>query len=270
MTDMTLYTVFCLSPALAAYLFFLTALLGLAMGSFLNCLAWRLAHGESVARGRSHCAVCGHILGPLDLIPVFSWLFLRGRCRYCGEKISPRYPATELLAALAYLTVVWKCGLSLDSLRFLLLFSLLLVLSLVDLEVGLIPDRLLVIGGLGWLLLAFPDPGRSALLLRGGLGAAALFVPMLLLVLAADHLAGRETMGGGDLKLLALLGLYFGWQQGLLLLIFSCLLGLWLAALLGKAKPGTAFPFGPALATAAWLVFLVGEPILTWYFSLFF
>lgn len=258
-----------LPAPLAAYLLFLTALLGLVMGSFLNCLAWRLAHGESVLRGRSHCAVCGHTLGPLDLVPLFSWLALKGRCRYCGEKISPRYPAAELLSALFFLSVVWKCGLSLDALRFLLLFSLLLALSLVDLEVGLIPDGLLITGALGWLALALPDPDPAGVLRRGGAGAATLFVPMLLLVLLADRVTGRETMGGGDLKLLALLGLYFGWQQGLLLMILSCLLGLILAALLGKARPGTPFPFGPALAAAAWLVFLAGAPVLRWYVSLF-
>lgn len=259
-----------LTHALTIYILTLAAVLGLVMGSFLNCLAWRLAHGESIARGRSHCAVCGHTLAARDLVPLFSWLFLRGRCRYCGEKISPRYPAAELVTALVYVSVLLRCDVSWQALRFLLLFSVLIAASLVDLEVGLIPDRLLAAGAAGFLLLALPE-GAAALplLARGALGAASLFVPMLLLVLLFDKLTGRDTMGGGDLKLLALLGLYFGWQLGLLLLILSCLLGLLLALILGKAKPNTPFPFGPALAAAAWLTFLVGEPILNWYLGLF-
>lgn len=258
-----------LTPALTAYLLFLTALLGLVMGSFLNCLAWRLAHGESVLRGRSHCAVCGHTLGWADLVPLFSWLFLRGKCRYCGEKVSPRYPAAELVCGLIYVSVILRYDFTLDALRFLLLLSILLAASLVDLEIGELPDGLTAAALAGWAVLALPDPDRWALLLRGLAGALALFLPMLGLVLLLDKLLGRETMGGGDLKLLFVLGAYFGWQQGLLLLILACVLGLGLAALLGKAKPDTPFPFGPALSAAAWLTALFGQWALDWYLGLF-
>ena len=258
-----------LTPALTAYLLFLTALLGLVMGSFLNCLAWRLAHGESVVRGRSHCALCGHPLSALDLAPVLSWLCLRGRCRYCGEKISPRYPAAELLTAVVYVSVVLRCGLTWAALRFLLLGSVLVALSLVDLEVGLLPDRLLLAGAVGFVVLLLPEQDRWTLLARGVAGALALFVPMLLLVLLLDKVTGRETMGGGDLKLMALLGLYFGWQVGLFLLILSCFLGLALALLMGRARPGVPFPFGPALALSAWAALLCGRDVVNWYISLF-
>jgi Type II secretory pathway, prepilin signal peptidase PulO and related peptidases len=97
-----------LSAALTAYILALTALLGLVAGSFLNCLAWRLSHGESVLKGRSHCARCGHTLGAGDLIPVVSYLMLKGRCRWCGEKISPRYPLTELSSMLIFLGIVLR------------------------------------------------------------------------------------------------------------------------------------------------------------------
>ncbi len=246
------------------------AALGLVMGSFLNCLAWRLVHGESVLKGRSHCAVCGHALGPADLVPVVSWLALRGRCRYCGEPVSPRYPLAELLCGALYGTLAWRYGFSVDTVRFLLLFSLLLAVSLVDWEDGWVPDRLLVAGAVGWAALlpleAEPFPALS----RGLIGAAALFVPMLLLVLAADKLLGRESMGGGDLKLFALLGLYFGWKQGLLLVILSCLAGLVSAAVMGRARPGKPFPFAPAMGAAAWLTAIWGEPVIEWYTSLFY
>ncbi len=256
-----------ISPgALAAF----AALLGLVMGSFLNCLAWRLVHGESVMRGRSHCAACGHTLGAGDLVPLLSWLALRGRCRYCGAPVSARYPLAELICAAAYGSLALRYGFSPDALRFLVLASVLLAVSLVDVEDGWVPDRLLLAGALGWALTLLLEPEAiQARLLRGLLGAAALFLPLLLLVLAADKLLGRESMGGGDLKLFALLGLYFGWERGLLLVILSCLTGLASAVVMGKAAPGKPFPFAPSMAIAAWITALWGEGVISWYLSLF-
>jgi len=248
----------------------LSVVLGLIMGSFLNCLSWRLVHGESVLRGRSRCTACGHVLGPLDLVPLLSWLFLRGRCRYCGKPVSVRYPLAELACGVLYGTLTWRYGFSVETLRFLLLFSLLLAISLVDLEDGWVPDRFLIAGAVCYLLLLFLEPEPMEVLFRGFIGTAAIFLPLLLLVLAADKLLGRESMGGGDLKLFALLGLYFGWKAGLLLVILSCFTGLMFAAVMGKAKPGTPFPFAPAMAAAAWLTAIWGEPVIEWYFSLFY
>ena len=258
-----------LTPALTAYLLLLTALLGLVMGSFLNCLAWRLAHNEPVSRGRSHCPACGHTLAARDLVPLLSWLLLRGRCRYCGAPVSPRYPAAELVTALAYVSVVARYGPTLSALRGLVLMSLLIAASLVDLEDGWIPDRLILAGIGAFVLLALPDAAPLAALGRGLFGALAVALPLLGLVLLADRLLGRETMGGGDIKLLFMIGLYFDWRLNLLLLIAACLLGLALAFILGRARPNAPFPFGPALAAAAWLVLLAGQPALDWYLGLF-
>ncbi len=252
------------------YLPVLAALLGLVMGSFLNCLSWRLVHGESVMKGRSHCAACGHVLGPLDLVPLLSWLFLKGRCRYCGEPVSVRYPLAELVCGAAYGTLAWRYGFSVETLRLLLLFSLLLAISLVDLEDGWVPDRFLIVGAVGYLLLLPLEPEPMKTLLQGFIGAAAIFFPLLFLVLAADKLLGRESMGGGDLKLFALLGLYFGWKLDLLLVILSCFTGLVFAVVAGRAKPGKPFPFVPAMAAAAWLTAMWGEAVIKWYLSLFY
>jgi len=248
----------------------LAAVVGLVMGSFLNCLTWRLVHGESVLRGRSHCAVCGHILGPGDLVPVASWLLLRGRCRYCGERVSARYPAAELACGAAYGTLAWRYGFSVETVGFLLLFSLLLAASLVDWEDGWVPDRLLVVAAVGWLALLPLRAEPLRMLYRGLFGAAALFIPLLIIILAADRVLGQETMGGGDLKLFAVLGLYFGWKQGMLLVILSCLTGLVCAAAMGRAKPGKPFPFVPAISMAAWLTAMWGGSVINWYLALFY
>ena len=251
-----------ISPLLTAYILTVTALLGLVFGSFCNAWAWRLAHGESIVHGRSHCAVCGHPLSARDLVPLLSWLFLRGKCRYCGAPISVRYPAVELLSALYYLSIVLRFGLSVDALRLLILGSLLLTASLVDLDTMELPDGLLLAAALA-ALLRLPDGWKSALL-----GAAAISIPLLLLVLLADKLLGRETMGGGDIKLVAVLGLHFGALQTLFLLILACVLGLFLGAAMKKAKDAP-FPFGPALALAGWFTALCGTSLVSWYLSLF-
>ncbi len=251
-----------LPPFFTAYILSIAALLGLVFGSFCNAWAWRIVRGESIVRGRSRCALCGHVLAPRDLVPLLSWLSLRGRCRYCGAPISPRYPAAELLSGAYYVSVVLRYGLTLDALRLLILGSLLLTASLVDLEVMELPDCLLLGGALS-ALLRLPGGWRDALL-----GALAVAGPLLLLVLLADRLTGRETMGGGDVKLVALLGLHFGPAQTLLLLILACALGLLLGTAQKKAK-GAPFPFGPALSLAAWLTALAGGPLVGWYLFLF-
>lgn len=257
------------SPWFLILLAALFAVLGAVMGSFLNCAAWRISHQEPISKGRSHCAVCGHTLGPLDLVPVFSWLFLKGRCRYCGEKVSPRYLAAELTLAAVYVSMLFRFGLTWETVRFLLLLSLVFAGALVDLSDGWIPDRFLIIGAVGYFPLAWLSGGGD-LILQGLIGAAALFFPVLMVVLVMDKVMKTETMGGGDLKLFALLGLYFGWKQGLLLILLSCLVGLLIIALMGRLKKKTQTPFGPALFLSAWATALVGKTVIHWYTGLFF
>lgn len=256
-----------LTPALTAYLCFLAAVLGLVFGSFCNAWAWRIVHHESIARGRSHCALCGHPLSAPDLVPLLSWLFLRGKCRYCGAPISRRYPAAEAVSAVFFVSVLLRWGLTWAALRFLALGCLLLVLSLVDLDIQELPDGLLLAAALA-ALLRLPAEGLSGL--TGALlGAVAVSVPLLVFVLLADRATGRETMGGGDLKLFAALGFHFGPALTLMLLIFSCFAGL-AFALLGRRAREEPFPFGPAVALAVWLVLLWGQPLLNWYLGLFY
>lgn len=250
-----------LSPIIDGYIMTVTVLLGCVIGSFLNCMAWRLVHGEPITKGRSHCTFCGHPLGMMDLIPVFSWIFLRGKCRYCGKKISPRYMISELLCGVLYGTIVWRYDVSMEALRMLWLLSLLLAASLVDWEDGWIPDRFLIAGVVGGIPLGFLSGGVS-LLREGIVGAAALFFPMMGLIFLAERLMKTEAMGGGDLKLIALLGFYFGWQKGLLLLFLSSVIGLMMAY--GRGKKAS-IPFGPALALAAWMTALWGDLFLEWY-----
>ena len=234
---------------------------GLIFGSFGNCWAWRIVHKESIVHGRSHCAVCNHELAPKDLIPLFSWLFLKGRCRYCGEKISPRYPLAELILGLYFLSIFLVYGLSLDALRLVILGFLLLVMSLVDLDIMELPDGLMIAAAVA-ALLRLPD-WKSILI-----GLVAVSVPVLIISLVMDKVLGRESMGGGDIKLLAVLGMHFGAGKTLLLIIAACLFGIFFAVLAKKGK-GKEFPFGPILAVSSWFTALAGDGIITWYTSLF-
>ena len=250
------------------YLVALAALLGLVMGSALNCLAFRLARGEKWSGGRSKCPACGHVLGAAELVPLFSWLFLKGRCRHCGASISVRYPITELTLGVIFAAMVLRFGLSLQTLTTLILCACLFCLSLVDLEVQLIPDRFLLIPAAVRLTQLLFEGGWRGLL-RGLWPALALGAVMLLLVLCMDRLLHKESMGGGDIKLFAMLGLWFSFPCCLFLLLAACVIGLLLAAVLVRMKRGAAFAFGPAISAAAVVTLLAGEPVVNWYLGLF-
>lgn len=258
-------SLFDFPTAYAIYFLVLTGVLGLVMGSFCNAWAWRLANNEKITHGRSHCTSCGHTLSPLDLVPLFSWLFLKGRCRYCGEKISARYPITELISMLIYLTALLRFGFSLDTVRFMLLGSFLLTASLVDIDIMEIPDRLLLFSSFAALLRLAVNADAWKPMLLGFFGVS---VPLLIVVLIMEYIIKRTAMGGGDIKLIAVLGLHFGILQTLYLLIISCFVGLAAAFLSGRGA-GKEFPFGPSIAIAAWITMLTGQQVITAYLSLF-
>ena len=140
------------NPAQAAFLLGIAAVLGACLGSFVNCLAWRLANGESVLAGRSHCTSCGHVLGALDLVPVASWLALRGRCRHCGQRVSPRYVIVEALMAALFAAIVVRYGLSVQTAAYLVLACILMAVALVDLDTFIIPNGFVVAGCVLWLV----------------------------------------------------------------------------------------------------------------------
>lgn len=254
---------------IVVYLAALFAILGLVMGSALNCLSYRLAHGQKWSgKSRSVCAACGHELAPKDLVPLFSWLALKGKCRYCGEKISPRYPLTEALLAVVYISLLWRFDLTVHTLSAAVLCSCLFCLSLVDLDTQIIPDRFLVIPAAVRIIELLAEGGFSALI--GGIWPGLVIGGgVLVLSLVMDKVLKKDTMGGGDIKLLAVLGMFLSFPECLLMVMFACVIGIAMAAILMKVDAETAFPFGPALSIAAWLTMLAGQPIIDWYLGLF-
>lgn len=234
---------------------------GMIIGSFLNVVIHRLPRGESVVHPPSHCPQCGQRLGPLDLIPVLSYLVLRGRCRYCRLPVSPVYPAVELAAGILAAGAVFVHGPTAGGVAGALLLLILLALSVIDVRHFILPDRIV---GPGILL------GLPLVVVRDwphwwhplvGMATGGLIFILIVLV-------SRGGMGGGDIKLAAMIGLYLGWQLALLGFMLAFVLGgIAGVALLVRGRKGLKdhLPFGPFLAAGAAVALLWGRWILAWY-----
>ncbi len=254
------------------YLAVILFCLGACMGSFITCAADRYVAKESVLHGRSKCPVCGHTLSALELIPIFSWLFLKGRCKNCASPIPVRCFFTELLTGLLYAAVYLKFGFSFVTLEYLLLFSALLAVALIDYDTMEIPDGLTLFGMIVFLLFLYPHSGSVGALTErlkdGVLGALVYGGGTLILSLLMDFALGKETLGGGDVKLFGMLGLFTGLKSGLLMILASCIAGLLFALSVRKGRK-KEFPFGPAIAVSAMFTLLVGQEIIELYLELF-
>ena len=261
-----------MNDSINAYEFTIILLFGLVFGSFLNCTAMRIVRREDFVHGRSRCIVCGHELGAADLLPVISWVFLRGACRYCKSRISLRYPLTELLFAALACGLYLRFGFSVRLCRDLVLAGCLFTLSLVDLESFEIPDGCLLIGLLAWIV-SLPLLGMTAReILSHILSGAVYGAGMLTISLLFDALLKKESMGGGDIKLIALLGLYLGFLGAYFMILAACVLGLIAAggrALFLKQRFFKPIPFGPSIAMAGYIMLLLGEQLAQWYLGLF-
>ena len=256
-----------LSAFITVYCCTVAALLGACTGSFLGCLAWRTVHGESVLRGRSHCDVCGHTLGVRDLVPVFSYLFSGGKCRYCGAKLSARHVWGEAVSGAVFVTLLLRYDISLQTLEGWLLACVLLACAFADLEGYIIPGRFLAAGAALFAVTLLVEPEPFCRLADGLLGGVGVGGGLLLLSLYMDKRLKRETLGGGDIKLLFLTGLFFGWKGNLLCLVLACVVGIvW--GLAGKRR-GEAIPWGPSIAVGAWITALAGQPFINWYLGFF-
>jgi len=236
-------------------------LLGLFMGSFLNVCIDRLPQGQSIINPRSHCAACNHKLGILDLIPLFSYLWLRGRCRYCRAHIPLRLPIVEGVTGLLFTFLYWKFGLGLELGISLVYACLLTVIFVIDLENQLVLDKVIYPGMALALAFSFFWPGLGVIssLEGGALGLVAMALPFVIY---------RRGMGMGDVKLGALVGLISGYPLVVIALLLSVITGGLVAAtlLIFRIKKRTdPIPFAPFLATSAMVTLLWGQAICQWY-----
>ena len=241
------------------------ALIGALIGSFLNVVIVRFPRNESLVAPRSRCRTCGTDLHWFDNIPVLSFLFLRGRCRTCGVAISWQYPIVEAVTTLVFALGAWRSTSPADLLVMWLLLSALVAIAGIDLEHQVIPDRITL-------------PGVAVGFLTSFLGTRVSWLDSLLGILVGGGILFAVVvlsgggMGGGDMKLGAMMGAFLGYKLALLALFLAVILGGAIALGLlstGIRRRKDPIPFGPFLATAAVVAILWGETILTWYLKVF-
>jgi len=249
--------------------------LGAATGSFLNVAIYRMPRGESVVAPRSHCTTCERVIPWYDNLPVLSWLLLRGRCRGCGQSFSIRYPIVEALTAILLLGLSLQFGWTLG-LAFAFYFACsLLVVTYIDLDHQIIPDRITLPGIAVGLVLALVAPAEMRWPAVQSWAIGTLVGGGILWVVAWGYelATGREGMGGGDIKLLAMIGAFLGWQGVLLSLMLASFIGSivgvgWMVARGADSK--LAIPFGPFLSLGALVALFWGDSIIHWYLSTLF
>jgi leader peptidase (prepilin peptidase) / N-methyltransferase len=243
--------------------------LGLLLGSFLNVVGIRIPLKQSITHPPSHCPHCNHRLGPFDLVPVFSWLLLRGRCRYCKAPVSPIYMVGEAVTGLLFGLMAWQLGATLELIPALLLVSILVAITVSDLRYMLIPDRIVFFGcGCALFLRLFVHPLPLwnyvlAFLVGGGVLYAIAWLSEVLLK--------KEGMGGGDIKLFGFIGLILGIKLTLLTLFTASVLGTFYGVMLilaGRYRRDQPMPFGPFIAIGAILTYLWGNDWLEWYMNM--
>ena len=247
---------------------FLVFCLGLCIGSFLNVCIYRLPLGKSIVIPGSSCPKCGHRLRWWENIPILSFLLLRARCSSCGARISIQYPAVELLTGIFSLMLWYKFGLTASLFVYLCFTASLIVVSVIDLKYQIIPDVISLPGIVLGLLSSFLLPRLSwedsmlGILTGGG--------SLYLVAWGYELIAQREGMGGGDIKLLAMIGGFLGWQAIPLVIFLSATLGSvigLLMILVQKKGRYMAIPYGPFLAIAALIFLFWGPDLNVWYLN---
>lgn len=242
---------------------------GLCIGSFLNVCIYRLPESKSIVHPRSACLHCGALIRFYDNIPIFSYIALKAKCRHCGAHISLRYPVIEFISGIFAVGVFLKFGISVEALIYYTFIAVLLVITFIDIDHQIIPDVISLPGIPIFFAASFALPNVTfvesilGILVGGG---------SLYLVAWLYHLITRkEGMGGGDIKLLAMMGALIGWK-GVLFTIFAASAVGTLAGLAVILKTGKTMklkiPFGPFLAIGAIAFIFFGPQLITWYFNL--
>jgi len=244
-------------------------ILGTLIGSFLNVVIFRIPKGESISFPPSHCQNCKTRLTAIDLIPIISYIYLRGKCRSCGEKVSVQYPIIEGITGLVFIFTYLNFGVSFEFLEYAMILSLLVAIFVIDYKHYIIPDGmnlLIFLVALGFLIAGFfmGDQGLSDVLYRFyGLILGGGFFLLVAIITGA--------MGGGDIKIMAALGFLFGFTQTLVLIFFSFIIGGLMSGLLlvlKLKKRKDHIPFGPFICLAAFITIFWGEELIRWYTNL--
>lgn len=230
--------------------------IGTIFGSFYNVVGYRVPKGESLLYPSSHCTKCNNKLGPFELVPIFSFLLLGGKCKKCKSKISWFYPLFEFFCGVLFALSYVVFGFSFDCLLSIVFISMLLIIIISDYQTMIIPDSILIFFSALIIIikLFMSDFNAVGVSILHGIGS---FLFMLLLKLFGDFLFKKDSMGGGDIKLLGVFGLMFGFPMSIISVFLAAIIGLPIALVLLKQKSNHEIPFGPFLSISAILIVLL-------------
>ena len=227
---------------------------GTVFGSFYNVVGYRLPKGESLVKPSSHCPNCNHKLKSYELVPIFSFLFLGRKCLCCKQKISWFYAIFEFLTGVLFALSYLVFGFSIDFWIAITLSSMLIIIIISDYQTMTISDEVLIFGLVLFIIELFIKNGFNGLLLNL-LDGFICFASMLLLKLFGDFVFKRESMGGGDIKLMFLIGMILGWQMGLMSVVIAAFIALPVSLIILVLKKDHELPFGPFLSIATLIIF---------------
>lgn len=250
----------------------IAGLFGLIIGSFINVCIYRIPRHENIAFPASHCTTCGHQLQVSDLIPVFSYIFLGGKCRYCKSKISPRYPLVEILHSLLYMIVVMYFGFTIQSMMYCLFTSFMLVLTMIDFEHMILPTKIIIAGAVTGVILriiqsivykdyTFLTDSILAAVIGGALFYTIFYVSKVLLK--------REGMGFGDVRYITMIGIFLTPELlALTILISAVTASVYGVIQLYILKTSKEFPYGPFISIGAFISIILGDKMINWYLNM--
>ncbi|GBF32752.1 peptidase [Desulfocucumis palustris] len=245
---------------------FFTGMLGLIAGSFINVCIYRIPLKESILFPPSHCPNCQKKIKIYDLLPVISYLLLRGRCRFCGERIGIRYPLVEIITGMLFMALLLKFALTPVLLKYAVLTCILVIVTFIDLEHYIIPNGVVLAGLAAGILLHYPAGDVTLMSSLYGILSSAGF--LLFVYILSLLIFKQEGMGLGDVKLSLVMGLFLGWPLSIMAIFLACCfaggLGIFLLLLKKKAR-GDIIPFGPFLAMGALTSLMWGKQIIEWY-----
>ena len=248
----------------------LIVILGLVVGSFLNVCIYRMPREMSIVKPRSKCTNCDHQITAWENIPIFSYLLLRGKCSNCKTKISTRYPLIELLTALVYCIVYLYYGFSIETILLLILFSIIIVLTFIDIDFQLLPNNLLILSLIPiilFIILQYPNNLIDHIV--GGITMLSIF---LFIGYLGKLVYKVDSMGMGDVKYAAVIGIFLGWKLGLLSFVisfFSAALFIAAMSIIKKFNRKQRLAFGPFLSIGIFVSFFWGNEIINWYMGFY-
>ena len=248
----------------------LIIVIGLIIGSFLNVCIYRLQKHVSISKPRSYCPNCKHQLKIWENIPVLSFLLLRGKCSNCKIRISLRYPLVEILTALVFVVIYYYFDITIETFSLMAFFSIVIIITFIDIDVQLIPNNLLIISILPIFVFIFIN--QSSLYLSHIIGAILLALLFLIIGYFGKLIYKVDSMGMGDVKYAAVIGLLLGWEKGILAFIiafFSAAAIIVIVSMFKKLSRKQRIPFGPFLSIGCFVAFFWGTNILNWYLGFY-